>query len=289
MSQALRMLSHLLTLEPLDNYLFLGRCENLGLRQVFGGQVVAQAISAAQQTLPAERTIHSCHSYFLRPAESNKPIIYEIEVLRDGKSLSARRVKAIQNGQAIFYMTASFQGLESGYSHQSTMPDCPRPEELLSEQQLLSQLEPTEINQQFIKAFSGERPLDIRPVQPYNPIKGWVTDPHRQLWIKANGLITEQSDLHTTLLGYASDLNFIPVALQPHGKGFLEEGMQVATIDHSIWFHRPVNLNEWILYDIYSPSAQNNRGYVRGEFYNLQGELIASTAQEGIIRDNSEY
>lgn len=284
MNQSLATLVELLTLEPLNEHLFLGHCENLGLRQVFGGQVVAQAISAAQQTLPEERSIHSCHSYFLRPGDSTKPIFYEVERLRDGKSLSARRVVALQDEQPIFYMTGSFQGVEEGFSHQSPMPDCPPPEHLLSEQQLVSQLSPSELNAQFVKAFSAERPLEVRPVHAYNPLQGWVTDPHRQLWLRANGTLAENSRVHASLLGYASDLNFLPVALQPHGKGFLEEGMQVATIDHSIWFHRPINLNEWLLYDIQSPTAVGNRGFVRGTFYNQQGELIASTAQEGIIR-----
>ncbi|MBT0728106.1 acyl-CoA thioesterase II [Rosenbergiella australiborealis] len=287
MSQALQALTELLSLQQQTTLQFIGQCEHLGLRQVFGGQVIAQAISAAQQTTPEGRNIHSCHSYFLRPGDSASPIFYEVEVLREGRSLSSRRVKALQHNQTIFYMTASFQASEQGFSHQSTMPPSPAPEQLLSEKELVAQLSATEINQQFVDAFSQERALEVRPVQPYNPLQGHVAEANRQLWVKANGTITDPSWLHNALLGYAADLHFLPVALQPHGKGFLEEGMQVATIDHSMWFHRPVNFNDWLLYDIQSPSAQNNRGFVRGAFYDRNGILVASTAQEGIIRQRS--
>lgn len=288
MSQALNALTELLSLRKIDSLQFIGQCENLGLRQVFGGQVIAQAISAAQQSTHNERLIHSCHSYFLRPGDSTLPINYEVEVLRDGRSLSARRVKALQNEQLIFTMTASFHAEEPGFSHQAIMPSAPSPLMLATEQELVSQLSPTAINQRFVKAFSAERALEIRPVQPFNPLKGHVSEARRQLWLKANGQIAVHSSLHSALLGYAADLNFLPVALQPHGKGFLEEDMQVATVDHSMWFHRPININDWLLYDIESPTAQNSRGFVRGAFYDRQGRLIASTAQEGIIRQRGD-
>lgn len=284
MGQALDELTTLLALEQLDNWLFVGQSEALGLRQVFGGQVIAQAIRAAQLTVPTDRIPHSLHGYFLRPADSQQPIFYETELLRDGKSLSARRINARQQGQDLFTMTASFQGIEQGFCHQQPMPACPSPETLAAEQALLSKLKASPINQQFVNVFGSERPLDVRPVQAYNPLQGTVTSGHRQMWIKANGVVPEESWLHYALLGYAADVNFLPVALQRHGKGFLEEDMQVATIDHSMWFHRPIDMNQWLLYDITSPSASNNRGFVRGSFYTRQGELVASTAQEGIIR-----
>ncbi|WP_241585437.1 acyl-CoA thioesterase domain-containing protein [Rosenbergiella epipactidis] len=284
MSQALNALTELLSLTKIGPLHFVGQCENLGLRQVFGGQVIAQAISAAQQTTLADRLIHSCHSYFLRPGDSALPIHYDVEILRDGRSLSARRIVASQNEQLIFTMTASFHSNEPGFSHQTDMPQAPAPLSLATEQELVRQLSPTAINKRFVSAFSAERALEIRPVQPYNPLKGHVSAGERQLWLKANGQLDEHSFLHSALLGYAADLNFLPVALQPHGKGFLEEDMQVATVDHSMWFHRPINMNDWLLYDIESPSAQNSRGFVRGAFYDRQGTLIASTAQEGVIR-----
>ena len=228
MSQALSNLLALLDLEKIEEGLFRGQSEDLGLRQVFGGQVVGQALYAAKETVPVERLVHSFHSYFLRPGDSQKPIVYDVEVLRDGNSFSARRVAAIQNGKPIFYMTASFQAPENGYEHQKAMPAA-----------------------------------------------------------RANGAVPDNLRIHQYLLGYASDFNFLPVALQPHGVGFLEPGMQVATIDHSMWFHRPFNINEWLLYSVESTSASSARGFVRGEFYTQDGTLVASTVQEGVMRNRN--
>lgn len=287
MSQALENLLNLIHLEKIEEGLFRGQSEDLGLRQVFGGQVVGQALFAAKQTVPEDRVIHSFHSYFLRPGDSQKPIIYDVESLRDGKSFSARRVSAIQNGQPIFYMTASFQSPESGYEHQKPMPQVKGPDNLPNEQQMaqkMAHMLPEKLREKFI----AERPLEIRPVQIHNPLRGHVDKPQRQVWIRANGTLPDDLRTHQYLLGYASDLNFLPVALQPHGKGFLEPDMQVATIDHSMWFHRELNFNDWLLYSVESTSASGARGFVRGEFYNLQGELVASTVQEGVMRQRSE-
>lgn len=287
MSQALENLLNLIHLEKIEEGLFRGQSEDLGLRQVFGGQVVGQALFAAKQTVPEDRVIHSFHSYFLRPGDSQKPIIYDVESLRDGKSFSARRVSAIQNGQPIFYMTASFQSPESGYEHQKPMPQVKGPDNLPNEQQMaqkMAHMLPEKLREKFI----AERPLEIRPVQIHNPLRGHVDKPQRQVWIRANGTLPDDLRTHQYLLGYASDLNFLPVALQPHGKGFLEPDMQVATIDHSMWFHREMNFNDWLLYSVESTSASGARGFVRGEFYNLQGELVASTVQEGVMRQRSE-
>ncbi|KQN54436.1 acyl-CoA thioesterase II [Erwinia sp. E602] len=283
MSLALQNLLNLLNLESLEEGLFRGQSEDLGLRQVFGGQVVGQALYAAKQTVPPERSIHSFHSYFLRPGDSQKAIIYDVENLRDGQSFSARRVKAVQNGKPIFYMTASFQGPESGFEHQKTMPVVSGPDNLPSEHEIatrLAHLIPASMRDKFL----AEKPFEIRPVTFHNPLQGHVDEPVRQLWIRANGPMPQDSRIHQYLLGYVSDSNFLPVSLQPHGKGFLEPGMQVATIDHSMWFHRPFDLNDWLLYSIESTSASAARGFVRGEFYNQQGTLVASTVQEGVIR-----
>nr|CBX79846.1 acyl-CoA thioesterase II [Erwinia amylovora ATCC BAA-2158] len=286
MSQALHNLLILLDLEKLEEGLFRGQSEDLGLRQVFGGQVVGQALYAAKQTVPQDRVTHSFHSYFLRPGDSQKTIIYDVENLRDGQSLSARRVKAVQNGQPIFYMTASFQGYESGFEHQKTMPEVPGPDALASESDIIRkmvQLIPEKARNKFL----AERPFEIRPVEFHNPLQGHVSKPLRYSWIRANGPLPPDKRIHQYLLGYASDYNLLPVALQPHGKGFLEPGMQVATIDHSMWFHRSFDLNEWLLYSVESTSASGARGFVHGEFYNQQGSLVASTVQEGVIRQNS--
>lgn len=286
MSQALHNLLKLLDLEKLEEGLFRGESEDLGLRQVFGGQVVGQALYAAKQTVPQDRVIHSFHSYFLRPGDSQKTIIYDVENLRDGQSFSARRVKALQNGQPIFYMTASFQGHENGFEHQKTMPVVPGPDGLPSETDIARQLAHL-LPEKTRSKFLAERPFEIRPVEFHNPLQGHVSEPVRYSWLRANGPLPHDKRTHQYLLGYASDYNLLPVALQPHGKGFLEQGMQVATIDHSMWFHRPFDLNEWLLYSMESTSASGARGFVRGEFYNQQGILVASTVQEGVIRQNS--
>ncbi|CNB72698.1 acyl-CoA thioesterase II [Yersinia intermedia] len=283
MSQALKKLLDLLFLEKIEEGIFRGQSEDLGLRQVFGGQVVGQAIYAAKQTVPAERAVHSFHSYFLRPGDSSKPIIYDVETLRDGNSFSARRVSAIQNGKPIFYMTASFQSPEEGFEHQNTMPDAPPPEGLMSETEIarqFTQMIPEKVREKFI----GHQPIEMRPVKFHNPLQGSVEEPNRYVWFRANGTMPDDLQVHQYLLGYASDFNFLPTALQPHGIGFLEPGVQIATIDHSMWFHRPFRLDDWLLYAVESTSASGARGFVRGQIYSREGILVASTVQEGVIR-----
>lgn len=286
MSQALKNLLDLLDLEKIEEGIYRGQSEDLGLRQVFGGQVVGQALYAAKQTVPLERNIHSFHSYFLRPGDSSQPIIYDVENLRDGNSFSARRVKAVQHGKPIFYMTASFQTAEEGFEHQNVMPEVLAPESLKSESEIANSMAHL-IPESVREKFTCEKPLEMRPVTFHNPLMGTVEEPIRNVWFKANGEMPDDPRIHQYLLGYASDFNFLPTALQPHGKGFLEPGMQVATIDHSMWFHRPFRLDDWLLYAVESTSASGARGFVRGQFYNRAGELIASTVQEGVIRQRS--
>ena len=283
MSQPLAKLLDLLHLEKIEEGIFRGQSEDLGLRQVFGGQVVGQAIYAAKQTVPVDRIVHSFHSYFLRPGDSSKPIIYDVETLRDGTSFSARRISAIQNGKPIFYMTASFQSQEDGFEHQNTMPNVPLPDGLMSETDIARQfahLIPEKVREKFI----GNQPIEMRPVKFHNPLQGSVEEPNRYVWFRANGEMPDDFRVHQYLLGYASDFNFLPTALQPHGIGFLEPGVQIATIDHSMWFHRPFRLDDWLLYAVESTSASGARGFVRGQIYNQQGVLVASTVQEGVIR-----
>ncbi|EEQ07462.1 acyl-CoA thioesterase II [Yersinia bercovieri] len=283
MSQPLAKLLDLLHLEKIEEGIFRGQSEDLGLRQVFGGQVVGQAIYAAKQTVPMDRIVHSFHSYFLRPGDSSKPIIYDVETLRDGTSFSARRISAIQNGKPIFYMTASFQSQEEGFEHQNSMPEVPSPDGLMSESDIARQfahLIPKKVREKFI----GNQPIEMRPVKFHNPLQGSVEEPNRYVWFRANGEMPDDLRVHQYLLGYASDFNFLPTALQPHGIGFLEPGVQIATIDHSMWFHRPFRLDDWLLYAVESTSASGARGFVRGQIYNQQGVLVASTVQEGVIR-----
>ncbi|MDX7999120.1 acyl-CoA thioesterase II [Xenorhabdus sp. Reich] len=282
MSQALQNLINLIHLEKIEEGIYRGQSEDLGFPQVFGGQVIGQALYAAKQTVADDRMIHSFHSYFLRPGDSHKPIVYDVEILRDGKSFSARRISAIQHGHPIFYMTASFQGHEESFEHQNTMPIVPLPEELESQEDISKKMVdslPTKL-----KTVFSAPPLEMKLIKPHSLPNQSPKDPVRYVWFRSNGKMPEDPFLHYCLLGYASDFNFLPTSLQPHGVRFMERNMQVATIDHSMWYHRPFNMDDWLLYSIESPSASGARGFVRGHIYNREGVLIASTVQEGVIR-----
>ncbi|MCK7458316.1 acyl-CoA thioesterase II [Idiomarina aminovorans] len=284
MSQVLDDLLNLLTLESIEDGLYRGQSQDLGFGAVFGGQVIGQALSAAKETLPQERVCHSFHSYFLRPGDAKKPIVYDVENIRDGKSFSARRVKAIQYGKPIFYMTASFQQQEEGFEHQDTMPEVPGPEGLVSDLDIYREHEeliPAPLRNKFI----CDKPIEMRFVTPYNPFKPEKDKPRRYVWFRANGGMPDDQRVHKYLLAYASDFNFLPTALQPHGVSFAQPNMQVATVDHAMWFHRDFRMDDWLLYAIDSPSASGQRGLVRGQIFTRAGLLVASTIQEGVMRD----
>lgn len=283
MSKVLNDLLSQLNLEKLEENLFRGTNQDLGTGIVFGGQVMGQAISAAKETVGENRNVHSFHSYFLLQGETDKPIVYDIERIRDGKSLSTRRIKAVQNGKAIFYMTASFKAREHGFEHQLEMPDVPNPEDLISEQEMAllhSDLLPESIRDKLI----SEKPIEMRPVSFVNPSDPEIEPAKRFIWCRANGKMPDDLRVHRYLLAYASDFNFLPTALQPHGVSFLSPGMQVVTIDHSMWFHHDFRLDDWLLYVVESPVASDGCALVKGHFYTREGKLVASTIQEGLIR-----
>lgn len=283
MSKPLSDLLDLLQLEKLEQGLFRGQSENLGLPQVYGGQVIGQALSAAHYTVEPDRAVHSFHSYFLYPGQLDKPIIYDVENLRDGRSFSTRRVKAIQNGRPIFYLTASYHGEAPGFEHQNAMPQVPGPENLASETELaagIANLLPEKLK----SIVCSEKPIETRPVVVVNPMQPEKVEPKQYLWIKANGAMPDNHLIHQYLLGYASDWGFLITALHPHGVSLMTPKFQVATIDHSIWYHRPFKMDDWLLYAIESPTANNSRGLVRGEIFDRQGNLVASAIQEGVMR-----
>ncbi|MEI6858344.1 MAG: acyl-CoA thioesterase II [Shewanella sp.] len=283
MSQVLNDLLSLLSLERIEEGLFRGQSQDLGFGHVFGGQVMGQALSAAKQTVSASRQIHSQHSYFLRAGDEKLPIVYDVEVMRDGGSFSARRVKAIQKGRPIFYMTCSFQEVEPGLEHQDNMPEVPGPDGLLNQQELAMTLQ-DKVPQKILEKFMADTPIEMRLVDACNPMVSKITEPKRYVWIRANGEVPKDFSANEYLLAYASDFNFLITAAQPHGVSFLTPGMRMATIDHSMWFHRPLDLNDWLLYSIDSPSASGGRGFVKGQFFNQKGELVASATQEGLMR-----
>lgn len=283
MSDMLNHLIHLLKLEKIDDLIFRGESQDLGFRQVFGGQVVAQALSAAMQVAPEDRILHSCHAYFLSPGDSQCPIIYDVETLREGRNFSALRVKAIQHKNPICHVTASFQIPEEGFEHQGSMPDVGSPETFIDENMMLQKVAqslPTPLNEKFAQ----ERPFDVRTKYLNNPFNGTTLPPEQYSWFKTNGEAPLDLKIQQCLLAYFSDFHCILTALHPHEKGFLQQGMKVATIDHSIWFHRPFDLNLWHLHAIESNNAFGGRGLARGQIFSQEGKLIATTQQEGLIR-----
>ncbi|NQY87228.1 MAG: acyl-CoA thioesterase II [Colwellia sp.] len=283
MSIVLDELLALLKLEVIDKGIYRGQSQDLGFRALFGGQVMGQALSAAQETVSADRFVHSLHSYFLRAGDASKPVVYEVEDIRNGVSFSTRRVKAIQNGQAIFYMTASFQCPEEGFNHQDVMPIVPNPDDVPSYNDFIAKHQDA-LPKAMRENFLAEKPIEIRPIQQYNWLKPEKTDSNYQIWLKTNGNLSDDLRNHSCMLAYASDFHFLPTALLPHGASHLLPNFQIATVDHAMWFHRPFRFDDWLLYCMDSPSASNGRGLVRGQIFNRQGELVASTMQEGVIR-----
>ncbi|WP_159817141.1 acyl-CoA thioesterase II [Colwellia sp. 20A7] len=283
MSSVLKELLALLKLEVIEKGIYRGQSQDLGFRALFGGQVMGQALSAAQATIDEDRFIHSLHSYFLLAGDASKPVVYEVEDIRNGNSFSTRRVKAIQNGKAIFYMTASFQKFEQGFDHQDSMPTVPGPDGLASYSDFIIKHKDA-FPQPMRDKLLAEMPIEIRPVQQYNWLKPEKTDSTCQTWLKTNGTLPDDLRHHSCMLAYASDFQFLPASLMPHGASHFSPNFQIATVDHAMWFHRPFRFDDWLLYCIDSPSASNGRGLVRGQIYNRKGELVASTMQEGVIR-----
>ncbi len=290
----IRELIDILRLERIEENIFRGQSQDLGWGRVFGGQVVGQALSAAEQTVPEGRSVHSLHGYFLRPGDAKEPIVYMVDPIRDGSSFTTRRVVAVQNGKAIFNLAASFQILEDGFDHQQpTMPEVPDPDELMGERELgeryLARL-PEKVRESFPAALRervvAERPIEVRPVAPVDPMNPKVDQPAKQVWFRANGPVPGDGSIHQYLLAYASDFHLLGTTLLPHGVTWLNPGMQVASLDHAMWFHRPFRFDDWLLYDLEAPSAQGARGLSQGRWFTRDGVLVASTMQEGLIRDH---
>jgi acyl-CoA thioesterase-2 len=284
MPAALDQLVQLLGLERIERNLFRGQSQNLGWSRVFGGQVLGQALSACVQTVPADRHVHSLHAYFLRPGDVTKPIVYDVDRIRDGSSFTTRRAVAIQDGEAIFNLAASFQKLESGFEHQDAMPDAPPPESLPTEHEryapYLERVKPLLGAEAF-----AQGPFDIRPAEAADdPLHPAPKPPRRLVWLKTIGKLPDDPALHCYLLAYASDYAFVGTALLPHGVTWLTGNVQVASLDHVMWFHQPFRVDEWLLHVIDSPTAHGARGLVRGSVFTRDGKLVASTAQEGLLR-----
>ena len=273
----------LLNLEPIEQNIFRGQSQDLGFGNVFGGQVLGQALSAASKTVDPVFQAHSIHGYFMRPGDARKPIVYTVDCIRDGRSFTTRRVVAVQNGRAIFSMSASFQKEESGFDHQDTMPDVPGPEGIETEREMAKRLA-RRIPQKFLEKFLCEKPIEIRVVNPVNPFNPEIRPPEKFVWFRAISTVPDDIATHRYMLAYASDFNLVSTCLCPHGKTFWTPDMMVASLDHSMWFHRSFRMDDWLLYVMKSPSASKGRGLNIGNIFTREGQLIATVAQEGLIR-----
>jgi acyl-CoA thioesterase-2 len=283
LQQIITELLDLLRLERIEDNLFRGQSRDIGTKYVFGGQVLGQALSAAQQTVDPVRVVHSLHAYFLRAGDIEHPIVYDVNRTRDGKSFSVRRVTAIQHGQPIFVLSASFQEPEPGAEHQISGPEVPKPEDLPDSQRLtaetLAQLPP------MIQRWLSRRgPFEFRPVYPRDELNPTKRPPYQQVWFRLGERIEDDANVHRALLAYSSDFHLVGTTTFPHGISYLQPNVQMASLDHAMWFHRDFRIDEWLLYACDSPTAQGARGLARGSIYNRDGVLIASTAQEGLIR-----
>ncbi|MEM9460416.1 MAG: acyl-CoA thioesterase II [Myxococcota bacterium] len=288
MRPVLQELVELLRLERIEHNLFRGQSQDLGWGAVFGGQVLGQALSAAAQTVPDERPVHSLHGYFLRQGDASRPVVYDVDCIRDGKSFTTRRVVAIQNGRAIFNMAASFQKVEPGYDHAAPMPPTRGPEGLASERELATRFA-DKLSDKAKRMFLAERPIEIRPVDPHNPLHPEKRPPQRSVWFRAVDPLPDDPALHRYLLAYASDFYFLSTAMQPHAVSVMMPGMQSASLDHAMWFHRPFRMDDWVLYVVESPSARGARGLVRGQLFTREGVLVAETVQEGLMRHRAKF
>jgi acyl-CoA thioesterase II len=271
-----------LELEPLEHNIYRGSNRDIGTGRIYGGQVLAQAVVAASRTVEEDRPIHSMHGYFILPGDLAAPVVYFVDRLRDGGSFTTRRVTGIQHGRAIFNMSASFHRVEEGVEHQTPMPDVPAPEALTPEVELLRSMS-DRIPKHLRAILTQDRPLDIRPVEPVDPFDPEPRPPVRHVWIRAVAPVDSPLH-HRAILAYASDYGLLGAALQPHGITFRHKDIMVASLDHAIWFHRPIRVDEWLLYAMESPTTGGARGFSRGAFYTRDGVLVASVAQEGLVR-----
>ncbi|MBI4724728.1 MAG: acyl-CoA thioesterase II [Rhodomicrobium sp.] len=282
---AVEQLISILGLEQLEHNLFRGRSPQDGWQRVFGGQVVGQALVAAGRTADTEERIaHSLHAYFLLPGDPKVPIIYEVDRIRDGGSFTTRRVIAIQHGQAIFSMAVSFHKSEPGLEHQMAMPDVPAPESLPSKEELRSRL-PPDLAEVMRTYWERDNPIEMRPADLSRYFSAGKAEPQQYIWIKTNGPLPDDFGLHQCALAYASDFSLLDTALIAHGRVLFDPRLMLASLDHAVWFHRPFRADEWLLYAQDSPSAQAGRGFCRGSIFSRDGRLVASVAQEGLIRE----
>ena len=284
MSAAMQELLSILDLEKLEHNLYRGRSPKLDWQRVFGGQTTAQALVAAQRTVNPDRHVHSLHGYFMRPGDTKVPIIYEVDRIRDGGSFTTRRVVAIQHGHAIFSLEASFQVEEQGLEHQVPMPlNVPAPDTLMTQQELIGKFGDA-VPEGIKRYWERDRPIDMKPVMLKHYTSREKLAPEQNIWIRTAGPVPADRATQAAVLAYLSDMTLLDTSTFAHGRAVFDPDIQAASLDHAMWFHRPHRLDDWILYTQDSPSSQGSRGFTRGALYGRDGTLIASVAQEGLIR-----
>ena len=280
---SIERLIELLDLESIEENIFRGESQDIGSPQVFGGQVLGQALIAASRTVE-NRDVHSLHAYFLRRGDFEAPIVYEVDRARDGGSFSNRRVIAVQHGEQIFNMTASFQKPEEGLEHQTTMPKVPQPEELEDLRDLIKPEWVEKLPPRMQRMLTRQRPFEVRPVELPYFLNNKTKEPIKHAWIRVKGSIPKDFQLHQALLAYISDYNLLTTAILPHGTNFMQNRFQMASLDHAMWFHKTCLVNEWMLFAYDSPRSSGARGFATGYIFSQGGILIASMAQEGLMR-----
>lgn len=272
----------LLDLEAIEVNIFRGTSPKDRSQRVFGGQVLGQALVAATRTVEG-RICHSLHAYFLVPGDPKVPILYEVDRSRDGTSFSSRRVVAIQHGRQIFHMSVSFQVVEPGLEHQAEAPQVPQPDSLPSEDDFRRQMA-DKIPPEYREHFLRKRPIELRPIDRADIFRPKKRPPHQCVWVRATGPLPDDVALQQCVLAYASDMTLLDTSLLPHGVGWFDDSVQMASLDHAMWFHRPFRADQWLLYVQDSPSASGARGFNRGLVFTQEGQLVASVAQEGLMR-----
>ena len=284
MSAAVQELLSVLDLEELDVNLFRGRSPQSSWQRVFGGQVIGQALVAAVRTVEASRPPHSMHAYFLLPGDPKVPIIYDVDRMRDGGSFTTRRVTARQHGHPIFSVLVSFHVEETGgLDHQAKMPDVPDPESLPSETETRAKILPA-MPEAVRRYYERERPIELRPVEFERYLGKKFPDGKFNVWIKTTGPLPDDPAIHQCVLAYTSDMGLLDTALVPHGRTLFEKEFMAASLDHALWLHRPFRADEWLLYAQDSPNLLGSRGFARGLIFKRDGTLVASVAQEGLVR-----
>src|SRR6185295_12848347 len=282
---AVQDLMAILDLEKLEENLFRGRSPQTDWQRVFGGQVIGQALVAACRTVnTAARPPHSLHAYFLLGGDPKVPIIYELDRIRDGKSFTTRRVVAIQHGEAIFTLAASFHRDEPSLTHQAKMPDVPPPDKLPSDDEIKDRVLPL-MPEAVRRYYERERPIELRPVEFDRYLGRKIEDGRFHVWIRATGTLPDEPAIHQCVLAYASDMTLLDSALIPHGRTVFDKNIMGASLDHALWFHRPFRADDWLLYAQDSPNLQGARGFSRGLIFARDGTLVASVAQEGLLRE----